>query len=163
MSDLSQPTLAGFKTWITYQGIPDGALPDDSPVIPVAYNVSKALVNQWLATVPSPDIALPSIYALTVYNLAMDRVANYAPNPENGPLYPGTDLPYWDGFRAATNLYGFVGGIISSASDNGTSQSMVTPEQMTNMTMDDLQTLKTRWGRTYMGFAQMFGVDWGIS
>jgi hypothetical protein len=161
---MADPTLAGFKTFISKQGLPMDALPMSADVIPMAFNVAMTLVNQWLINVPSPDKSLPSLYALAVYNLAMDRVANYAQDTDSSPMYPGSNLPYWEGLRKGLNINGFVGGVISSASDNGTSQSMTTPEVMQNLTFDDLQTLKTRWGRTYMSLAQTFGQsDWGMS
>lgn len=161
---MTAPTLAGFTDFLRKQGFTTEILPGNSEVIPIAFNIAMTLTNQWLVCVPSPDKTLPSLYALAVYNLGTDRVVNYAPDTDSSPLYPGTDQPYFEGMRAKLNIGGFVGGVISSAGDQGTSQSMTLPEQMSNLTFDDLQTLKTRWGRIYMGIAQTFGQsDWGMS
>ena len=152
-----EPTLSGFLAFVrNTMAIPKTALPDSSPVIGMAYNVAKTIVNQALQVVGSADPAYPTIYALAVYNLAGDALVNYA--------HDVTGSDYFAKLRASLNLGGFVPGVISSSSDESTSQSLVTPEAMQNLTFANLQQLKTPWGRTYISFAQSYGPTvWGIS
>ena len=61
------PSLAGFITFLrNVVGITPTVLPDNSAVIPMAYDVALAIVNLSLALTP--------IYALAVYNLGTDNV-----------------------------------------------------------------------------------------
>lgn len=151
------PTLAGFIAFIqNVMGISATYLPTNSPVIAIAFNVAMTLTNSDLQLVPNYDPTQNSIYALAVYNLGGDRVVNFAPDQAG--------QNYFANLRASLNVAGFVSGVISSSSDEGTSQSLITPEAMKNLTFRDLQTLKTPWGRTYMGLAQAYGpAIWGLS
>jgi len=162
------PTLAGFSTFIySVMGITTAVLPPTSPYIAFAYNVALNTVNLQLQAVCAPkvDPTLPSIYALAVYNLAADRLVNYAPDVADAPNVPGSNppAPYFAYTRTKFNLLGFVGGVIQSTSDEGTSESMVVPEFAKALTMADLNTLQTPWGRRYLGLAQSAGSLWGLS
>lgn len=152
-----EPTLAGFLIFIRkVMAIPATALPDNSPVIGMAYNVAKTIVNQTLQVVGSADPAYPTIYALAVYNLAGDALVNYAQDV--------TGSTYFADLRGKLNLGGFVSGVITSSNDESTGQSLVTPEAMANLTFANLQQMKTPWGRAYLSFAQSYGPTiWGIS
>jgi hypothetical protein len=143
-------TLAGFQNFInTMMGVPSGALPPDSPAITWAYNIAVELV------VCYAQVMFPDIYDLMVYNLAADNLLNFAPdNP------PST----W--FSQQRTLYGlenFVPGLVQSTGDNGTSTSLMIPDALKNLTLADLQYLKTPYGRRYLQFAQRFSTVWGIS
>ena len=151
------PTLAGFLSFVrNVMAIPRTALPDSAPVIGMAYNVALTIVNEALQVVGSASPAYPTIYALAVYNLAGDALVNYAQDV--------TGSTYFADLRKSLNIGGFVSGVINSSSDEGTSQSLVTPEAMQGLTFANLQQMKTPWGRTYLGFAQSYGPTvWGIS
>ena len=151
------PTLSGYLSFIrNVMAVPTGALPDNSAVIATSYNTSLALVNRALCRVRNPDPAQPSIYALAVYNLAGDRLVNYAQD-----IPP---LTYFQDLRKELNLTGFVGGIITSSNDESTGESLVVPKFAENLTMSDLQRLKTPWGRQYLEFIQDYGPSiWGFS
>jgi hypothetical protein len=69
-------------------------------------------------------------------------------------------------FATARTNYGinsFVAGVIGSSADETTSESLVVPEAMKNLTLQNLQNLKTPYGRQYLYFAQAFGTNWGLS
>lgn len=150
------PTLAGFIAFIRgVMGITVQQLPDNSPAIPVAYNVATAIVNRAFQAIAGADPAQPSIYALMVYNLAGDNLVNYAPDQDGQTFF--ADL------RKSLNIAGFVGGIIQSSGDEGTSEAMVVPEAFKLFTMANLQQLKTPWGRQYLSFAQSYGYLVGLS
>lgn len=97
------------------------------------------------------------IYLRAVYCLATDRVVNYAYDSPDSVTRP---------FAKLRELYGlskFSPGVISSSSDNGTSQSYQVSETLNKLTLADLQNLKTPWGREYMGYAQQASPIWGMS
>jgi hypothetical protein len=160
------PTLAGFINFIyNVMSVPTTALSNTSPVIAMAFNVALQIVNPALAQMglcAAPgvqiDTTLPSIYALAVYNLAADNLVNYAQDTNSS-----TPTNYWANLRASFDTLGFVSGVISSTSDEGTSESMVVMDAAALFTMANLQQLKTPWGRQYMAFAQDFGYLWGLS
>lgn len=164
MASPSSPTVAGFLAWIrAIMQIGTGVLPDDSPYVPFAYNVAMNTTNRALCKVPNLNRGLPSIYALAVYNLGGDRIINYAPDLPDAPVYKN-GLPFFAYMRSSLDINSFVGGVIQSTSDEGTSESMVVPDAFKNLTIGDLQLLKTPWGRQYLAFAQDYGpAVWGLS
>lgn len=150
-----QPTLAGFLTFIRdVMGIDTTVLPDNAPVIAIAYNMAVALANPAFNCIPC-DPSTPSIYALMVYNLAGDNLVNFAQDQ--------TGQTFFADLRKSLNLNGFVGGVISSSADESTSEAMVVPDAVKGFTMANLQSLKTPWGRQYMSFAQSYGYVVGLS
>jgi hypothetical protein len=151
------PTVAGYLLFIrNWMKITTEQLPDDSLYIPASLNFAKMVVNRKMQVVPSPDPAYPNLYTIAVYNLAGDRLVNFATDQEGETVF--ADL------RSKCNLSGFVSGVISASSDETTSQSLVVAKAMETLTFFDLQTMKTPWGRAYMGFAQQMGpTDWGMS
>lgn len=162
------PTLAGFLQFIrSVMGISTDVLPDDAGVIQFAYQVALDLVNPQLLAARSSSPNYPTVYALAVYNLGGDNLLNYAMDAPDAPVYKtdkdGNSFGFFAYMRQQFNINGFVGGVVQSTSDVTTSQSMVVPEQMKNLTFANLQNLKTPYGRTYLGFAQAIGTNWGIS
>lgn len=171
MTISATPTLQGFKEWVRlFMAVPTSVLPDDSVWFDWAYEVSLAIVNPQLAVaagplypglppITSPGGATP-IYALAVYNLGGDNLVNWV--VDDPSLDPPLDT-YWADLREKWNINGFVGGVIQSSADETTSQSMVVPEQFKELTIGNLQNLKTPWGRQYLAFAQSVGTLWGLS
>ncbi len=153
----SPPTLAGFTAFLyNVASFPVGALPTTSPVIPMAFDVALEIVNLQMAYVS------PLIYQLAVYNLGTSNVLNYAQDPVPATVILN-DMPYFQALRTQFNCLGFTAGVISSTADESTSESLLTPEFMKGLTLDNLQLLHDPWGRTYLGFAQASGTLWGIS
>ena len=166
MAPPPSPTLAGFLSFIrTVMGITSKNLPDNSPVIPMAFAVALAIVNPALQAVCIPDVDAAgvslnsgglTIYTLAVYNLAGDNLINYAPDQAGST--------YFCDAREKFNTMGFSPGVISASSDEGTSQSLVVQEAAKNFTLANLQQLKTPYGRQYLALAQSYGPNvWGIS
>jgi hypothetical protein len=150
---LGCPTWSGFVQFLqNVVAVPEAFLPLDNDYVPAAqmcFEISMAVVNPFLG-------AIPSLYTLAVYNLATDRMINYM-----------TDLngqTFWEDQRTKYNTNAISLGVVSSGSDQGTGMSQLNPEQMASLTLADLQTLKTPWGRAYMGIAQDYGQTlWGLS
>lgn len=153
-------TLGGFTAWVySAMGVPQAALPENSPWIEYAYAVACATVNLQLSAVPGP------IYLLAVYNLGGDRLVNWAQD-QPGVLYPADNpkgLGYWAYLRQQYGVNTFVAGVINSSSDEGTSESLTVPAVFESLLPGQLQNLDTPWGRAYLGFAASINSAWGIS
>lgn len=136
-------------------------LPDNSYIVTFCFNLSTMIVNPDLRLVtanlpPATTLDFPSMYALCVYNLAGDRVINYAPDAA------GQD--YFAKLRAAFKINDFTAGVVSSTNDDGTGVTLETLEVFKNLTIAQLQYLSTPWGRAYLGYAQAAGPTlWGLS
>jgi hypothetical protein len=163
------PTLAGFTSWIyTAMGIPLINLPTDSVFITYAYNVAIATVNTQLCWLSY--CGAPIIYTLAVYNLAGDRLVNYAQDIYGAPLLPNPTanaLPNPIGYfalqRQLFKTNDFNAGTVSAASDEGSSVSLATIESLKDITIGQLANLQTPWGRQYLSFASSIGELWGLS
>ena len=152
----TEPTLDGFKVFITgIMGIDPLYLPMNSPSIEWAYANSLMLVNPALAAVGVSFPINTNLYIEAVYNLGGDLIVNYAPDQ------PGRT--YFQDLRKSMNLTSFSAGVVQSASDSGTSDSLAVPEALTGLTIGHLQNLKTPWGRRYLSIAQTYGTMWGVS
>lgn len=154
------PTLAGFLNFIRIQmGISAIILPDNSPVIGMAYDVALQIVNLAMARIS------PMIYSLAVYNLGGSNIIEFAQDQPGAPNVIGSDppAPYFAYLRSKWNMNDFVSGVVVSSSDESTSQSMVTQESFKNLQIGDLQYLKTPWGRNYLSFAQKAGPVFGMN
>lgn len=156
------PTLAGFLVFIrSVMGINTTVLPDNSAAITYAYNVALMTVNPQLGLglCPTPP-GLWNIYAIAVYNLAGDLLINYAPDQEGQTYFATLRGPPPAGY----GIYNFVAGVIESAHDETTGDSVAVPDSLKALTLSDLQRLKTPWGRRYLEIAQDFGPNlWGLS
>ncbi len=130
-------------------GVPQLALPDAAPVIGYAFSRSLTWVNRAI------QCADPENYQAAVYNLAGDRLINWAQD-----TLPQT---YFADQREQYDVTAFQAGVVSAAGDDGTNTSIQVAEGFKDLTAADLQNLKTPWGREYIGIAQSYGTVWGIS
>jgi hypothetical protein len=144
------PTLSGFLLFLRQQvGITTDNLPDDSIQITWAYNYAIEQVNTDIATVSALS------YLIAVYNLATHILINIAID-QTGSTY----------FAQAQDKFGlarFTAGPISSSADVSTAESFATPDFVKNLSVNDLNMLKTPWGQEYMSIAMKYGSLWGIS
>lgn len=158
-----QPTLAGFTAWVYgVMGVPAEWLPSDSIVITYAYDTALATVNPVFRCVPGP------IFLQMVYNLAGHFLVSWAPDVTTTPPYPyisvdGVNYGYFEWYRKQNNVLGFTTGIVQTATDQGTSTTMVVPDQAKNLTLSQLGLLSTPFGRFYLGLAQDWGSPWGLT
>jgi hypothetical protein len=155
MRSETTPTLPGYRRWVyTIMDVPEIVLPDNSPYIELSYEMSHEIVHLWL------DIASPLLYTQAVYNLGGDFLVNITQDNRN---LPSPDNTYWTDLRQQMQINNFVPGLINATNDEDTSAALLTPLGLQNLTLLDLQTLKTPWGRVYMGIAQSIGSMWGLS
>jgi hypothetical protein len=110
----------------------------------------------------------PAVYQVMVYNLAGHYLAQFAQDPFPLPTPPFIEVDsvkygFWSYLRKNSGLNGFISGIVSGSSDEGTSVSLHVPRWADNLTAGQLQLTNTPWGRVYLGFAQDAGTAWGMS
>lgn len=152
----SQPGTPNVTDYLTFlrQGVGIGPLylPDNSFWVQTTFNMAMALVPLELQIA---DIT-GSIYTLAVYNLAADRLLNYAIDQQG--------QCYFRDIRTELKLNSFTPGVISASADQGTSQSWAIAEWAKNMTITDLQMLRTPYGRAYLDFVEAIGPNlWGLT
>ena len=93
------------------------------------------------------------LYVLAVYNLGMHQLIKI------GLDIPG-QIPNQVFFQQARQQFGilnFVGGVISGTADQNSSTTISVPELLKNLSLSDLDLLKTPWGREYAGYAMNYG------
>lgn len=114
------------------------------------FEVALSLVNRAICAASAIQ------YTLAIYNLATDRVINWA---QDIP-----DQTYFSDLRDKMKLTTPAVGTVTSVGDQGSSVSVVNPEFLKNLTLMDLQDMRTPYGRNYLGIAQQFGPDiFGLS
>ena len=152
------PTFSGFQWFVsTIMGVPGASMPP-SDWLQIAYDEAVNLTYWALDTVPSQPTT-PSIYAFAVYNLGCALLLEYAQDDQT-TVPPGT---FWTNLRNSLNINAFSFGLITSASDQGTAESMYIPNAIKNMTLMDLQLAKSPWGRKYLMIIGQWGYVWGIT
>lgn len=146
----TKPTRAGFLAFLRdVVGIPPNALSDTSVQIDYAYEVALLIVNLKIAC------AIPQLYVLAVYNLGADNLITWA---QDKP--PST---YFTDLRASFGTNQFTGGVVASTYDEGTGTSLQIIEALKDLSIGQLQNLKTPYGLAYLDIASKVGTDWGIS
>ena len=154
------PQLSGTPGGIGTYEMSSAALTTQAVPEPIILANSQVAMSLQVATETVDDIFLPTasptLYVLAVYNLAADRLYNFA-----------VDIPdqtYFQDKRREWRLTDVSVGVVSGSGDQGTYTSLLNPEQMKLLTLQDLQTLKTFYGRQYMALAQKYGVSlWGVT
>lgn len=147
---VSPPTLDGFIAWAyAVMGIPTTAMSPDDPGWNYAYTVAVDLVPTNFAG------TLSDIYTLTVYNWAGSQVLQFQQD------YVGQTF-----FAEARKAYGinnFLAGVITSASDVSTSETLAVGRGLQDLGLLDLQRIKDPYGRQALAYMQTFGTLWGIN
>ena len=146
------PNMTDYLAFIRAQGIPVQALPDDSPIIQVTFDLAMDWVYRRI------QCASRVWYARAVYLFALDRRINFA----SDPIECGTD-GYFATLRSKLGINTASTGIIQASSDNSTSQSWMIPDALKNLSLADLQNLKTPYGREYLAIASQFSPIWGLT
>ena len=137
------PNQADFTTFVYNQGVSTSALPTTSDYLTWAFNYAFNIALEVGSDMPG------IVYSIAVYNLGFHQLLTITPD-QNGQNY-------FTQARQSFNLLGFVAGVISGSSDEGTSQTIQTAEWMNTMTLSSLGLLKTPWGRAYLEYAQQYG------
>lgn len=161
MGTALQPNLTDFLAFLRGAvGIEAAYLPDNSLSIVYAFQQAMATVSRDLAAISSYPVSPQSpqpwtMYAIAAYNLAADRLINFAQDQ------PGRTWFFDARKDAGINI--FRAGVVASSSGTGNSQSTLNPEFMKGLTLGDLQNLKTEYGRNYLNIAAQIGPLWGLT
>jgi len=147
---VSPPTLSGFIAWAyAVMGIPTTAMSPDDTGWNYAFTVSVDLVPTDFAN------TLADIYTLTVYNYAGSQLLQFQQD------YAGQTF-----FTAARQAYGinnFIAGVVTSASDVSTSETLAVGHGLQDLGLLDLQRIKDPYGRQAVAFMQTLGTLWGLT
>lgn len=140
--DPTTPNLADFITFCQAQGVTTTILPADSDYYAWAFDYANDIVT----TVPQMP---PGLYVMAVYNLGLHHLLTIAQDQPGQTFFADA--------RTQFKLMSFVIGGVQSSSDEATSQTLVAPEFMKNLTYSDIDMQKTPWGRQYLAYAQTWG------
>ncbi len=88
-------------------------------------------------------------YVMAVYNLGLHHLLAIGQDQAN--------QTYFASKRQAYNLNSLVAGPVLASGDQATSETLVVPEFFKNLTLSELDLIKTPFGRAYLGYAQMYG------
>jgi len=67
------------------------------------------------------------------------------------------NLSFFSQLRQQFNLLGFVPGVVTETHDETTGTTLTVPDFFRNLTLDDLDFIKTPWGRAYKAYEQKAG------
>lgn len=147
------PNLADFLTFLANSvQIPAAALPSGSSWPEYALDQAIGLV------LFPPCLPTPVMYSLAVYNCATHILFQITPDQ--------TGQTYFTNARSTAG-YGLIvpsNGLITGASDQGTSGNIVVPDWAKGLTVGQLEFYKTPWGRAYLAWNQSYGPTvWGLT
>jgi hypothetical protein len=146
-----KPTFDGFVAYIrSVVGIPESAIADDSPWLPACYAAGLEWVNTGMGLEQ-----LPIIYTTTVYNAGISILLNNAIDTD-----PST---YFADQRKKLGLGNATNGLMTAASDQGTSGSTVIGDAMSNLTLADLMMMQDPYGRQVIAVLMEQGPQWGYT
>lgn len=121
-----------------------------------AYTVYVAWALNYALEValPGPGIGsgLPGLagqYLRAVYNLGVHHLLSIAQDQPN--------QSYFAEQRSTFNLLSLIPGPVLASGDQNTSETLVVPEFFKNLTLSEIDLIKTPYGRAYLGYAQMYG------
>jgi len=152
MSDpiASPPTLQGFIAWSrAVMGVPTTAIADNDIGYAYAFQIAINLVPMDFA------IYSPDIYTITVYNWGGSNLLQFQQDIAGQTFFTTA--------RASYGMNNFVAGVINSAGDVSTSESLTIGKGLQNLTLLDLQAIKNPYGRQALAYMQTLGTLWGIT
>ena len=146
----ASPTLAGFTTFCrTTVGITVDVMPDADPGFATGLEYAELWIPDFLSPIS------PKLYTLAVYNWGASYLIQFQQDPA-GQIY-------FSALRQSFGVNNFVPGVISSANNEATGQSMTIGHGLQNMTLTDLQRVKDPYGRAALAILQDLGTLWGLT
>jgi hypothetical protein len=146
-----RPTFEGFLGFVRgVMGVPTSAIPDDSPTLKCCYLAALEVVSNGMGL-----CQLPTIYTATVYNAGGSLLLNHAIDTP-----PDT---YFSDIRKKLGIGKLVSGLMTAASDQGTSGSTVISDAMSNLTLADLMMMQDPYGRQVVAVLMEMGPLWGYT
>ena len=143
--------------------IPSSSNTAGSPWLGYAFNQAQGLVLQpgrpwwWNNTQPAGG---GIDYTLAVYNCAGHIQIRITPDQVIGNINRG----FFQGQRKEYGLLNLSAGLVQSSSNVDTSSVFAVSDLMKQLTLTDLDFIRTPWGRAFMQFQQDYGPTvWGLS
>jgi hypothetical protein len=156
VSGFQSPTLAGFLTFLAdFVGIPSAYLPANSPFPQFALDqAQRFVIRAHQRFGGGPD------YTLAVYNAATHILITIAPDQPGRANEEGS---FTRMRRDAGLNKPDAAGVVTATSDNGTSTTLATPDALRQLTLTDLNFMKTTFGQSALAFNQDYGPIFGVS
>ena len=155
------------------QSYPLASLAWSAPGVVSGVTASPSLIapgdRVTIASVSPLAYAGPPALGYVIVQAAPDSTHfSYAltPNPGVATMLAGAAVveQYFTNARRQLKINSFVPGVITSTSDMGTSAGLNNPTFMTGFTLENLNLLKTSFGRAYIAIAQKYGPTvWGLT
>lgn len=153
-TDPTTPNLVDYTAWIyDVVGISPSYLPSDSPFLGWALGRARDIVLCVNAGIAARE------YVLAVYNCATHVQLKITPDQ----VVNGVAYEYFLGKRQEFQLLHPLVGLVASSSDESTSVTNAVPDALKQLSLVDLDFMKTPWGREYLMWAEDFGGIWGLS
>jgi hypothetical protein len=148
------PNLADFTTFLN-NTLP--VLPNGGGVVLPSQDARETALCEALETVNDMIACVaPRQHVEAVYNLAADRAVYLAAD--------ATGQTYFADLRRQFRTSAVSVGVVSAASNQATSMGQTNPKTLQELTLAELQYLKSPYGRRYLEIAQAYGSDlWGVS
>ncbi len=154
--DQSYPVTAA--SWAN--GLAQLTISDTSNVSPGDQVAIAGISPNAYNALPQRPVTVNAVLGSTTLNYAL------SPNPGAGTPSAGARLAqtYFFAARRGFKIASFVPGVVASAGDQGTSMGVDNPDFMRGLTLENLQLLKTPWGRSYLSISMKSGPNiWGLS
>lgn len=148
-TDPTTPNLTDFTTYVQDQGATTTYLPVPSDYLDYALNYALSVAIGSEVGFVSGLSGYANPYVMAVYNLGMHQLLKITPD-QNGQTWFADQ-------RTAYKLLQFQAGPVVASSDQSTAQTLAEPEFLKNLSMRDLDLIKTPWGRWYLEYAQQYG------
>jgi len=144
------PTLAGFIQFgRSIMGIPVGAMSDVDPGWEYAFTLGEGMIPLEINAIA------PDMYTVAVYNFAGSVLIQWQQDYPNQVFFADA--------RQAYGINTFTAGVITTAADNGTSESMTIGKGLGNLDLSSLQRAKDPYGRQALAIMMSLGTLWGLS
>lgn len=117
---------------------------------------------------PLPYSGTPGVGYVIVYAVPDSTHFTYAvaTDPGAGTILPGALATeyYFTDLRKQLKINSFVPGVVSNTSDLTTSVGLVVPDFFKTLTLEQMDLMKTPFGRAYLMIAQKYGPTvWGLT
>lgn len=144
---------AGYLTFLrTVVGIPVSAMPDDSPDVAASYDWAVALTPYQIKTLS--DL----MYTTAVYNCGADYLLQWGSDQ-----YGTAGSTFFADVRQTYGINSFTAGVVEMTEDETTNAKLRVPTNFNDLTLDQLVSTKTPYGRQYLSIYQKLGSIWTLS
>ncbi len=143
LSTYSPTSFTGTVSPVPSSAVSDATVAAWSPYLAWAFNQASG------ANLNPPPFLTPIIWVLATYNYGMHLLLKIAQDQPN--------QSFFQNLRTQFKLGSFLAGVLSNASDEGTGAAIVVADPFKNLSLGNLDLLKTPYGREYLAYIQSYG------